>query len=83
MVPKDVDPNILPFGATLDNGNLDSSEANIYEVWTKLDGSGTASLLMAEAKLAPLQYKGETLRQELAGAAKAERLKCWVLQHRD
>ena len=48
-------------------------------MWTKLDGSCTESLLMA--KLAPLQYKGETSRQEFAGATKAARLKCWILEH--
>ena len=71
----------MPFGATLDDGNLDSSGANVYGVWTKLDGSRDSSLLMAKAKLAPLQNEGETLEQELAGAAKAARLKCWVLKH--
>ena len=49
VVPKDADPNILPFGVTLSDGNPDSSEGNVYGVWTKLDGSHTASLLMAKA----------------------------------
>ena len=81
VVPKDADPEILPFCVTLSDSNPDSSGANIYGIWTKLDGSRIATLLMAKAKLAPLQYKGETSRQELAGAAKAARLKCWVLEH--
>ena len=81
VVPKDADPEVLPFCVTLSDGNPDSSGANIYGIWTKLDGSRIATLLMAKAKLAPLQYKGETSRQELAGAAKAARLKCWVLEH--
>ena len=37
VVPKDTDPDVLPFGATLDDGNPDSSGANIYGVWTRLD----------------------------------------------
>ena len=81
VVPKDVDPNFLPIGVTFDDGNPDSSGANAYGIWRKLDGSYVAALLIAKAKLAPLQYKGETVRQELAGATKAARLKCWVLQH--
>ena len=56
-VPKDADPNIIPFGATLSDGNPDSSGANVYGVCTKLDGSCVALLLMAKANLTPLQYK--------------------------
>ena len=55
VVPKDADPEVLPFCATLSDGNPDSSGANIYGIWTKLDGSRIATLLMAKAKLAPLQ----------------------------
>ena len=63
LVPKDANPDKLPFGTTLDNGNKGCSGANIWTIWTKLDGSQIASLLKAKAKLSLWQYKGETLRQ--------------------
>ena len=63
VVPKDADPDILTFGATLEDGNPYSTGAIIYGVWTKLNGSCVTSLLIAKAKLTPLQYKGETSRQ--------------------
>ena len=38
---------------------------------------------MSKAKLGPLQYKGETTRNELAGSTYAARVKCWILENSD
>ena len=35
---------------------------------------------MSKAKISPLQYKGETTRNELAGATFAVRVKSWILE---
>ena len=36
---------------------------------------------LSKGKLGPLQYKGETTRNELAGATFAARLKCWIVEN--
>ena len=49
-------------------------------LWTLLDGSRVARLLMAKAKLGPLLQKGETVKNELSGATYAARIKTWIVQ---
>ena len=79
--PENVDPKVLPDIITFCDGNPDAFGAVCYVLWTLLDGSKKASLLISKAKLGPLQYKGETSRNELAAATFASRLKCWVIEN--
>ena len=44
-------------------------------------GNRSSSQIISKAKLGPLQYKGETTRNELAGATFGSRLKCCVIEN--
>ena len=79
--PENINPEILPKLVTFSDGNPDAFGTNAYALWTLLDGSKTATLIMSKAKLGPLQYKGETSRNELAGATFAARVKCWIVEN--
>jgi hypothetical protein len=73
--PDDLDSNVLPALFSFNDGNPEAFGAVCYAVWTLLDGHRSSSLIISKAKLGPLQYKGETTRNELAGATFASRLK--------
>ena len=78
--PAEADPEILPDLITFSDGNEPSFGTVAYVLWTLLDGSRRASLFIAKAKLAPLTHKGEVVRNELAGATFAARLKIFIQQ---
>ena len=79
LKPENVDENIPPILATFSNGNEDAFGTSAYVVWTLKDGTREARLIMAKAKLGPLLNKGETVKNELAGATFAVRLKSWII----
>ena len=81
IMPHSISPDMLPTLVTFCDGNPEAFGAVCYAVWTLLDGNRKVSLLIAKAKMGPLQYKGETTRNELAGATFASRLKCWVVEN--
>ena len=81
--PKNTNPEIAPILVTFSDGNPDAYGTIAYAIWTLLDGTRKVSLIMSKAKLGPLQYKGETTRNELAGATYAARVKCWILENSD
>ena len=81
MKPVRTNPDIKPTLVTFSDGNPDAYGTVAYAIWTLLDGNKVATLIMSKAKLGPLQYKGETTRNELAGATFAARLKCWIMEN--
>ena len=81
MKPKNSDPKVDPTLVTFSDGNPDAYGTVAYGIWTLLDGSREVTLIMSKAKLGPLQYKGETTRNELAGATFAARVKCWIMEN--
>jgi len=80
LKPKDVDPDIDPDLITFCDGNPEAFGVVGYILFTLLDGSRSATLLMSEAKLGPISHKGETSRNELNGATLSARLKVWIIQ---
>ena len=79
--PENCDMNILPDLVTFNDGNPDAYGVVAYVLWTLNDGQKVSNLLMSKAKLGPLNYKGETVRNELSGATFASRLKIWIIQN--
>ena len=79
--PDNVDPDVRPHLATFSDGNENSFGCVAYALWTLKDGSMEARLIMSKAKLGPLLAKGETVKNELAGATYAARLKTWIIQN--
>ena len=77
---KDVDPNIDSDLITFCDGNPEGFGVVGYILFTLLDGSRSATLLMSKAKLGPISHKGETSRNELNGATLSARLKVWIIQ---
>ena len=73
--------NILPDLVTFNDGNPDAYGVVAYVLWTLNDGQKVSNLLMSKAKLGPLNYKGETVRNELSGAKFARRLNIWIIQN--
>ena len=73
----EVDPVLITFS----DGNPDAYGTVAYALWTLLDGTKVVRLIMSKAKISPLQYKGETTRNELAGATFAVRVKCWIMEN--
>ena len=80
-LPDNVDRKILPDLITFNDGNPEAFGAVVYYRWSLLDGTKTVNLVTSKAKLGPLQYRGETSRNELASATFAARLKCWVIEN--
>ena len=79
--PANTDVNLKPALITFSDGNENAYGTVAYVLWTLEDGSKDARLLMAKAKLGPLLQKGETVKNELAGATFAARVKSWIIQH--
>ena len=79
--PENVDGNIPPSLVTFSDGNEDAFGTAAYVLWTLKDGTREARLIMAKAKLGPLLNKGETVKNELAGATFAVRLKTWIISN--
>ena len=73
---EEVDPVLITFS----DGNPDTFGTVAYALWTLLDGTKAVRLIMSKAKISPLQYKGETTRNELAGATFAVRIKTWIME---
>ena len=78
--PENADPTIDPDLITFCDGNPEAFGVVGYVLFTLIDGTRSASLLMSKAKLGPLSHKGETSRNELSGATLSARLKVWILQ---
>ena len=57
--PDNVAPAIKPLLVTFSDGNEDSFGTNAYTIWTLLDKTREARLIMSKAKLGPLLYMGE------------------------
>ena len=72
--PENINPNAAPILVTFSDGNPDSYGTVAYTLWSLLDGSRVATLVMSKAKLGPLLLKGETVRNELSGATIASRM---------
>ena len=81
LKPININKKILPDIVTFSDGNENAYGAVIYALWTLVDGSKEARLIMSKAKLGPLLQKGEIVRNELSGATFAVRLKTWVSQN--
>ena len=81
MKPEDVDDKVDPVLITFSDGNPDAFGTVAYALWTLLDGTKAVRLIMSKAKISPLQYKGETTRNELAGATFAVRIKSWIMEN--
>ena len=79
--PIGCNPDIGPTLATFSDGNPDSFGTCAYAVWTLLDGSRVATLIMSKAKLSAILQKGETVRNELSGAVLNCRLKEWIMKN--
>ena len=79
--PANCDPEVEPDLVMFSDGNPDSFGACAYAVWTLMDGSRQAVLLMSRAKLSAVLQKGETVRNELSGAVFSCRLKEWILRN--
>ena len=79
--PKNVNQNIAPVLVTFSDGNPDSYGTVAYTLWSLMDGSRVATIVMSKAKLSPLLLKGETVRNELSGATIASRLKDFIFEH--
>ena len=76
--PENSDRSIDPDIAIFSDGNPDSFGACAYAIWTLLDGTKVARLIMSKAKLSAVLQKGETVRNELSGAVFNCRLKEWI-----
>ena len=79
--PYNADSSVLPALFSFNDGNPEAFGAVCYAIWTLFDGHRSSSLIISKAKLGPLQYKGETTRNELAGPTFASRLKCWIIEN--
>jgi len=79
--PINADLSRLPDLVSFSDGNENAYGAVVYALWTLLDGSKEARLIMSKAKLAPLLQKGEIVKNELSGATFAVRLKTWIKQN--
>ena len=79
--PENIDSNVKPKLVTFSDGNPNAYGSCAYALWTLADGTKEARLIMSKAKLSPLLSKGETVRNELAGATYASRLLVWIKQH--
>ena len=56
--PENFDPDAAPSLITFSDGNPDSYGTVAYTLWSLLDGSRAATLVMSKAKLGPLLLKG-------------------------
>ena len=81
MKPENVNDEVDPVLITFSDGNPYAYGTVAYALWTLLDGTKVVRLIMSKAKISPLQYKGETMRNELAGATFAVRVKSWILEN--
>ena len=81
--PENTDPEIPPDLITFEDGNPDAFGCVAYALWTMIDGSREARLIMAKAKLSPIVKKGETVRSELNGATFAARMQNWIKKNCD
>ena len=81
MKPINVDPAIKPTIVTFSDGNKEAFGAVLYLLWTLIGGEKEARLVTSKAKLAPLLNQGEVVKNELAGATFAVRLKSWMIQN--
>ena len=79
--PINVDPAIKPTIVTFSDGNKEAFGAVLYLLWTLIGGEKEARLVTSKAKLAPLLNQGEVVKNELAGATFAVRLKSWMIQN--
>ena len=79
--PINADPNIQPSLVTFSDGNENAYGCVAYALWTLVDGTREARLIMSKAKLGPLLQKGEVVKNELSGATFAARLKTWIIQN--
>ena len=78
--PNDADPMVMPELVTFSDGNESAYGTVAYVLWTLLDGTKKASLFISKAKLAPLTYKGEVVKNELAGSTFSSWLKLFIQQ---
>ena len=65
------DPSLITFSIA----NPDKFSVCSYILYDLEDGSKSAALMMAKAKLGPLTHKGETVKNELCGSVLASRIK--------
>ena len=66
---------------TFSDGNKDSFGSVLYLLWTLIGGEREARLVTSKAKLAPLLNQGEVVKNELAGATFAVRIKSWLIEN--
>ena len=78
--PENVDQDILPDLITFSDGNEAAFGTVSYVRWTLKDGTRKASMFISKAKLAPLNHKGEVVKNELSAATYSARLKIFILQ---
>ena len=78
--PDNVKHNTKPGLVTFSDGSPNSYGAVAYARWRLRDESVACRLIMSRAKLGPLNYQGETVRNELSGATFASRLYTWILE---
>ena len=70
------DPSLITFS----DRNPEAFGVCSYILYDLEDGSKSAALMMAKAKLGPLTRKGETVKNELYGSVLASRMKIWLIQ---
>ena len=78
--PENVNEDILPDLITIGDGNKMAFGAIAYALWTLLDSTKKATLLMAKAKLGPLVFKGDVIKCEMSSAVYQARLKIFIQQ---
>ena len=78
--PDNVDQDILPDLITFSDGNEAAFGTVSYVRWTLKDGTRKSSMFISKAKLAPLNHKGEVVKNELSAATYSARLKMFILQ---